>query len=150
MVVLLDKNFFMLYNFVMKRTIIIVLIMILTLGVSLACTVVFMRYGIEYRNSIKYYSDYFPDLVDIWRENMRKAFTYGVFSLLSSVGIFIAMVILAVRDFPVFRPLIDKLHSKLQAKRAAHKEKRAKQAEIAKQERISKLQAELDELKKDE
>jgi len=63
---------------------------------------------------------------------------------------FFTDTLFTIKDFPVFKPLVDKFT----AKRAAHKEQReaikAEQAEAAKQARIEQLQAELDELKKDE
>ena len=74
----------------------------------------------------------------------------GILALLASLSTLVAMVLIAIKDFPVFKPLVDKFN----AKRAAYKEQReaikAEQAEVAKQARIEQLQAELDELKKDE
>lgn len=74
----------------------------------------------------------------------------GILALLASLSTLVAMIIIAIKDFPFFKPLVDKFN----AKRAARKEQRAavkaEQAEAAKQARIEQLQAELDELKKDE
>lgn len=56
------------------------------------------------------------------------------------------MVIIALKDFPVFKPMLDKLS----AKRDARKQAKAAKAVADKQARIERLQSELDALKKDE
>ena len=80
----------------------------------------------------------------------QQLMTRGILALLASLATLAAIIIIAIKDFPVFKPLVDKFN----AKRAAYKEQReavkAEQAEAAKQARIEQLQAELDELKKDE
>ncbi|MCM1368657.1 MAG: hypothetical protein NC184_07620 [Roseburia sp.] len=60
------------------------------------------------------------------------------------------MIIIAVKEFPCFKPLIDKLAAKRADRKAARTQAKAEQAETAKRERIDKLTAELEELKKDE
>ena len=69
-------------------------------------------------------------------------------AVLSLAGI-AAMVLIAIKDFPVFKPLAEKLQAKLQARRQINVQAKADRAEANKQARIEQLQAELDELKKD-
>ena len=99
--------------------------------------------------------DSYLSMGDIDRGNDQKAFiikslSYAIPSLLAALCTLAAIIIIAIKDFPVFKPFVDKFT----AKRAAYKEQRAaikvEQAEVAKQARIEQLQAELDELKKDE
>ncbi len=70
----------------------------------------------------------------------------GILALVAAVVVIAVMIIIAIKDFPCFQPLVDK-YKERKEKRAAEK---AERTEAAKQERIEQLQAELDELKKDE
>lgn len=138
----------------MKKTIIIEVLLLFVFCVALACAIkilIFstnMLYMIDYANNVLQYEndnlriEYIASL----NEQYNTALSYGIPAIFAAVADLAAMVIIAIKDFPVFKPLVDKFK--------AHKEQRdaakAKQAEIAKQERINELQAELDELKKDE
>ena len=57
-----------------------------------------------------------------------------------------AIILIAIKDFPVFKPLLDKLNARKQ-KRAQEK---AVRAEADKQAKIAALEAQLQELKKDD
>lgn len=68
---------------------------------------------------------------------------YCIIISLGTIADIAAIVLVALNEYPAFKPLIDKLKGKLKFSK-----KERKQAK--KQTRIEKLQDELDELKKDE
>lgn len=70
----------------------------------------------------------------------------GTFSILAILADLAAMIIIAIKDFPAFKPLADKLNARKEQRQQAKDEK----AEADKQAKIERLQAELGELKKDE
>lgn len=139
----------------MKKTIVIEILLLFVLALLIAVAV-------DYADFIGIYNDMIaetkrhPEYVSYSRTlaheiQIRNTYiSYFVPTILAAFATLAAIIILAIRDFPVFKPLVDKF----KAKRAARKEQRAaektEQAETAKQERIAELQAELDELKKDE
>ena len=88
--------------------------------------------------------------IEAQKANINTSLIYSVIAIIAALCDLAVMVITAIKDFPVFKPLVNKFT----AKRAAHKEQReaikAEQAEAAKQARIEQLQAVIDELKKDE
>ncbi|MDE7406482.1 MAG: hypothetical protein K2M89_06390 [Clostridiales bacterium] len=99
----------------------------------------------------------FADMVQKTNASIALYRTYGIFDILAMLADVVIMVTIALFNFPCFKPLVDKLTAKLapsKEQRAQRKAERAaakaEQAATAKQERIEKLQAELDELKKDE
>lgn len=137
----------------MKKTVIVEVLLLFVFCVALACTIKMLIFAtdmldiIDYANNIQFESDYLRnEFINTYKEQYNTALSYGIPSLFAAVADLIAMAIIAIKDFPVFKPFVDKLKDK----RAARKEQRAEQAAIAKQDRIAKLEAELDELKKDE
>ncbi len=87
------------------------------------------------------------DWVRLWRDLHDTIYLpYGLISLIASISTFAAMIIIAVKEFPVFQPLIEKIKAR-KAERAVAKEEKA---QADKQQRIEKLTAELEQLKKDE
>ena len=90
------------------------------------------------------------ELIEVWRNSMQKGLIYAISTLLAAIATLTAMIIIAIKDFPVFKPLTDKLADKRAARKEARSQAKAEQAAIAKQERIDQLKAELDELQKDE
>ncbi len=90
------------------------------------------------------------ELIEVWRNSMQKGLIYAISTLLAALAILAVMIIITIKDFPVFKPLTDKLADKRAARKEARSQAKAKQAAIAKQERIDQLKAELDELQKDE
>lgn len=67
-----------------------------------------------------------------------------ILSMVGTITDIIAMVLVALKD-SVFKPILDKLEAKKQARNEA----KALKAEEAKQAKIAELQAQLEELKKD-
>lgn len=130
----------------MKKAIIVEVLLLFVFCVVLACAIEILIYATDAANLIKFYNSENIKVSSALNESYHTALSYGIPALFAAVADLAAMVIIAIKDFPVFKPLVDKLN----AKRAARKEQRAEQAAIAKQDRIEKLQAELDELKKDE
>ena len=129
----------------MKR---IVIIEILLLAATIASTYV----GIELLSSNSFNTanrvpiEIKPDMLS----GAYKYLRFGLFSLFASLATLAVMIVIAIKDFPVFKPLTDKLADKRAARKEARSQAKAEQAAIAKQERIDQLKAELDELQKDE
>lgn len=133
----------------MKKTIVIEILLSFILSILILFAFLEFR-GIYYNfQAIKYLESMGQEYID-FSDSTRQFAIYGSLAVLASLATIAVMVLIAIKDFPVFKPLVDKFN----AKRAAHKEQReaikAEQAEAAKQARIEQLQAELDELKKDE
>lgn len=72
--------------------------------------------------------------------------SYSIFSFLAAIADIAVMVLIAIKEFKVFQPLIDKHNARKQERAAA----RTAKAESEKRKRIEQLQAELEELRKDE
>lgn len=138
----------------MKKTIIVEIAIMVTLTIAIIFAVEYWKYVSnlidaltrfkEQYNSTNYFS-YYPDL-NYYNSAIKHNVIYGILALLAALATLTAMIIIAIKDFPCFKPLVDKL----QAKRAARKQAHAEQEQIRKQERIAELQSELDALKKDE
>ncbi len=140
----------------MKKTVVVEILALFAFCVTFACAIKFLAYAHLASNNISIfekeleYDQSYNETILLLKSYRATALSYGIPALLASLATIAVMAITAINDFPVFKPLIDKFN----AKRAARKEQRAavkaEQAEAAKQARIEQLQAELDELKKDE
>ncbi|WP_438846879.1 hypothetical protein [Anaerocaecibacter muris] len=131
----------------MKRTIIITIILAIAFFLSTISAVKLLLYAYNVHNSFTNDSI----LRQAWDELYCKIYLpYGILSLLAAIATLTAMIIIAIKDFPVFKPLTDKLADKRAARKEARSQAKAEQAAIAKQDRIDQLKAELDELQKDE
>lgn len=71
--------------------------------------------------------------------------SYSIFSFLAAIADIAVMALVAIKEFKVFQPLIDKHNARKQARAAA----RTAKAESEKQKEIAELEKRLDELKKD-
>ncbi len=69
--------------------------------------------------------------------------TLALLSFIGSVTCLTAIVLIAIKDFPVFKPLADKLT----ARKEKHAQAKAERAEEAKQAKIQAIEAKLEELK---
>lgn len=116
----------------MKRAIAIEVLLLFTLGALIALSAFCFYVTII---DIKL----FWDVVYIY-------LSFAILATLATVADIIAIVLIAFKEFPVFKPLVDKYKARKQAKAEAA----AIKAETARRARIEQLQAELDELKKDE
>ncbi len=136
----------------MKRVVIIEIVLAFAIAMLLACSIKFFMYVSKMYNNINMLYDLDMsdasrnEIIERYRGNIAIALSYGIPALLAALATLAAMVLIALKDFPVFKPLLDKLA----AKRDARKQAKAEKAAADKQARIERLQSELDALKKDE
>lgn len=79
-------------------------------------------------------------------DGFKVCLTIFLLITITIIAIMISMGLVAIKDFPCFKPLADKL----QARKEKRTQAKAERADAGKQARIAQLQAELEELKKDE
>lgn len=79
-------------------------------------------------------------------EGFKVCLTIFLLITFAIIAIMISMGLVAIKDFPCLKPFADKL----QARKEKRTQAKAERAEAEKQARIAQLQAELEELKKDE
>lgn len=131
----------------MKKTIVIEFLLLFVFCVALISGIVFCDYAAGVTKTYKELGQELGDsFVKESLQYIRKALSYGIPCLLAAAATLASIVIIAIKDFPCFKPLLDKLH----AKREAHAVAKAEKAEADKQARIERLQSELDELNKNE
>lgn len=153
----------MVYNLcIMKKTIIIEILMLLSICVLIASAIKFCTLAHLQATNIERWTNLYnqiPVQSEDWSvvsrriealttiNELKKLYSsyivYAIFALLAAVADLAAMVLVALRDIPALR-------EKLAARKTRRAEQKAEQAAIDKQERIERLQAELEELKKDE
>lgn len=127
----------------MKRTIVIEILLLFTVIVHLTLGIWCIK--VSYLN----FQHIHGVPAEIASDLLSGAYKYlirGIFALLAALATLAAMILIALKDFPVFKPMLDKLA----AKRDMRKQAKAEKAVADKQARIERLQSELDELKKDE
>lgn len=88
--------------------------------------------------------NYTPD--DPVYELLKEYLTYGILHLLAAVATLASLVIVALSNFKVFKPLLDKTRGKMDERKKARKEKKIS----ATQKKVESLQAQLDDLKDEE
>ncbi len=96
-----------------------------------------------------YNDDFYAPIIENYSSLLKTLIGYGSVSLLALLADLAAMVLIAIKDFPVFHPLVEKAKAKSTARKQSKEQSKAARAEANKQARIEQLQAELDELKKD-
>lgn len=124
----------------MKKTIIFELLHMFVLGLLIYFSVVYWQ---VFANYIEYNIVNSPYPSDV--KAFYQVLTYVIILTLGCIAEITAMILIAIKDLPVFKPIVDKYNAHKQARLVAQAEK----SEQQKQARIEKLQAELDELKKD-
>lgn len=129
----------------MKRTIVIETFLLLTVILLICCGAFLFRYAEDLKLSIR-----LSGADEMVIERLNETLSLGILTIIFSFANLAAMALIAVQNFPCFKPLLDKLKAKHDAQKAAKETAAAEKAEADKQARIEKLQAELDELKKDE
>lgn len=136
----------------MKKTIVIETLLLIVLAVLLSCAIITLKDISSMNEYIEHFNTLPPNdanydigfiIVANTKVYVCKYLSIGIPAIIAAVADFTAIIITAVRDIPIIKQSIESF----KAKRTARKEQRAT---TAKQERIDKLQAELDELKKDE
>lgn len=136
----------------MKKAIIIEVLLFTVFAALLTCTIVafkdvsaFQSYIDWFRSLPLDYPDY--DLVSVSANNyelfIQKLLIIGIPAIIAAIADLTAIIIIAVKDMPKVKQHITDIKHR-------HAERRAENAAVAKRERIDKLQAELDELKKDD
>lgn len=124
----------------MKRTIIIEILLIATLGILFALN----YYCWNYISEIIDLKDKIPQWTNEYYSMLKHHLPYAIFALFAILADVAAIILIAIKDFPIFKPIVDKF--------TAHKEKcaqaKAERAEEAKQAKIQALEAQLEELKK--
>lgn len=127
----------------MKRTIIIEILLLFVLAVVVAITWI---YWDSIKVLIYYYEKYYysegHSLTEVFPQITSNIIT-AIFTTLGGIVTIITMILIAIKDFPVFKPLFDKVSARKQARAQVKAEK----AEADKQNRIAALEAELEELK---
>lgn len=132
----------------MKKSIVKLILCLFVLAVLISLLVLCIRLSVNMSNTLNVYKnlDYSSeDELIISMSNIYVEYiVYSIFATMACVATFILIILIALKDLPVFKPLADKL--------TAHKEKRtqakAERAEADKQARITALENELEELKK--
>ena len=136
----------------MKKTVVVEILLVAVFAVLLSCAIIALKDIPSMNEYIDWYNTLSPDypdydLVDItawaFKGYIPIFLSISIPALIAAIADLAAIVIIAIKDLPIVKQRIDSF----KAKRTAVK---AEQAETAKQQRIEKLQAELDELKKDE
>ena len=130
----------------MKKRIILEVCLLFVFCWLIACNIIWWQSVASTINDI----DYLQSINDIetvtyLKESLNLGLTYAVFSLIAAI-VTLSSIIIIVVDSPYFKPLLEKLEAKKNARKTAKTEK----AEITKQKRIEQLENELNELKKDE
>ncbi len=140
----------------MKRVIVIEIVLAFAFAVLLACSIKFFMYvskmysGISMLYDLNMSDTSRNEIIERYRENIATALSYGIPALIAALATLAAMVLIALKDFPVFKPLLEKHAAKRTARKQANEVAKAEKAAADKQERIERLQSELDALKKDE
>ena len=114
----------------MKKTIFIEILLFFIFAVLLALSIIFLQMAVAQFNLPEQY--HFPAIDAAARSNLM----YGLFLLLAAIADLVVIILITLKDFP-------KIMESIKTRKAARKKAK-------KQKRIADLQAELDELKKDE
>lgn len=124
----------------MKKTIIVELILASTFSFLIYIFVNSIIGFCEIYNLYKESPELYSDIL------FNYHLAYMIVSFILSAGIIASILIIAIQNFKVFRPLLDKINIRQQARI----ERREAKAQEDKQKRIDGLQAELDTLKNDD
>ena len=119
----------------MKRNIIIQVLLLIILGTLIYFSVCFWSQTSTYIKLIHSISGYDYEVKSL-RESLNYVIVSGILSTAASLIDIIVMIIIAIKDFHLFEPLISKI------KQHSNNKKEAK-----KQAKISKLENELNDLK---
>lgn len=126
----------------MKRTILIEILLLIAAIVMIACCVQFFIIVANDLETIEWFKQENQEYLS-WYRFVWQYSIFGSLSLLAALADLAAMILIALRDIP-------KLKAWVERRKAARADAKAEKAEADKQARIAALQAELDQLKKDE
>ena len=130
----------------MFRAIVIEVLLLFIFAVLITSTVFFLNASVANFHAASYINEH----VDILIERGYKYLAYGLPNLLAAIADIVVIVLVALKEFPVFKPLIDKYKAHKQHRKHEKAKAEAIQAEEYRKSRIEQLQAELEELKKNE
>lgn len=137
----------------MKRTVFIEILLLVVLGVLLYISInSFIGASRSFiwakRFSEEAYEEY---IIETYRSQAMRLLLFGLLLYLpAALADIAAMVLIAVKEFPVFKPLTDKIAARHAARKDARAAAKTAKAEAEKQKRIEELEAELHNLNKDE
>lgn len=126
----------------MKRTILIEILLLSVLAILIAFNVYFWGF-------IKALYDRLNTVDSAARsyiyDNINSDLPYGIIGLIACIATLTAIILIAIKDFSVFKPLVDKINARKEARNKVKVDK----AEQAKQNKIEALEKQLEELKKE-
>lgn len=127
----------------MKRTIFFELLLILILSVLISITVYFWDY-ISHSINLAAELDkvYFNDLYEDIYCSIYKFLPYAILSLITCIVDITFIILTLIKDFPIFKPFIDKYKIRKEQARIAKSQEK-------KQAKIDKIKTKLDKLEKD-
>lgn len=123
----------------MKRTVFIEIILIISTIIAIITSTIL------FRNAFYYYNEWVVFAGQFDNTTMNEIYslynfhiTYAILAIFGALCTIASMVMLAIKDFPVFAPMIER-----------RKKKKAERKERHKKKRITELEKQLNELKKD-
>ena len=136
----------------MKRTVFIEILLLVVLGVLLYIAINSFIGASQSFSWAKRFSEEGEDyIIETYRSQAVRLLLFGLLLYLPAILADVAaMTLIAVKEFPVFKPLTDKIAARHAARKEARNTAKAAKAEAEKQKRIEQLEAELHSLKKDE
>lgn len=126
----------------MKRVVLIEILLFLSFCVLLSLCIIFLHGAAERFETAGLAGD--PN--SFWWEIAHEYFALGFPCLIAAISNLGAMILIAIKEFKVFQPIIDR-HNARKSERTAAKQAKA---EADKQKEIAELEAKLNELKKDD
>lgn len=135
----------------MKKTVIIEILLVCVLAILLSCAIISLRDIPSMNDYIEYFTNLDPkdgnyEIAYIIASNteyyVNTFLSIGIPTLIGAVAVLAAIIIIAIKDFPIIKRWVDNFKTKCATKKQIRNT-------IAKQKRIKQLQSELDELKKD-
>lgn len=131
-----------------KRKIVVYILLAFIFGTAMLFTILNFRECSAYANTLKISNSADP-LFSEWKKFMIKFAIYGIIGIFTLLADLAAMVLIAIKDFPMFKPFVEKFQAKSQARRQAKEQTKAARTEANRQARIEQLENELNELRKD-
>lgn len=130
----------------MKRVIVVELLLIFIFAIGLMWSILSIQSCINAYENITFV----PNQAEFFRDYFNNQLVKTIFTFLATIADLVAIILIAIKDFPVFKPLVDKYSAWTTARKAAKHAKSEKAANEKKQQRIADLEKALNELKKDD
>ena len=133
----------------MKRVIFISLLAAFIFSLLLAFSIVNLK-SAQWQLEYLYSENILETEIEGFRTTGYACLRNGLLFLFGSLCTIALYVLFALKEFKVFQPYVDKYKAKQEVRRTARAAAREAKADANRQKRIEELQAELQELKKDE